>query len=397
MMFKNFKNKGFTLIELLAVIIILGVLMIIAVPAVTKYIEDSRKSGYVSTAKELAGGARTLIHSGNLNLTDKDTTYYIDSKCIESSNGAKTPYGELTKAYVVVNYSDDGYDYYWTSVDDAGVGVKKITNLEKLDTDSIETNIAETDILNNLGVDARHNYVVINEEIGCSLGTVEEAPTRVDTEGNVDVVDYPVGKTNKALVLGDIVKIGDQEFFFLKYDGDDKVLIARYNLKVGYATTYANNSEVILDTYTPSDPGYGLQNSECIGSSGVGSEIEYCVDSFSETDYWNGQLGAGKKYPDNHVYDENSNIYQYVEDYKSYLEGLGANIKEARLITGEDYSSSMDVRDLYRNNVYSTTFWTGYVYENYGRYYYIGFIMRVGAHGMAPYNFRSGVRPVIVI
>ena len=44
-------KKGFTLIELLAVIIILGILMIIAIPSVTKYISDSRKSAYVDTAK----------------------------------------------------------------------------------------------------------------------------------------------------------------------------------------------------------------------------------------------------------------------------------------------------------------------------------------------------------
>ena len=34
-------KKGFTLIELLAVIIILGILMIITIPSVTKYINDS--------------------------------------------------------------------------------------------------------------------------------------------------------------------------------------------------------------------------------------------------------------------------------------------------------------------------------------------------------------------
>ena len=44
---KNSK-KGFTLIELLAVIIILGVLLLIAVPTVSKYIEDSRKNAYIT-------------------------------------------------------------------------------------------------------------------------------------------------------------------------------------------------------------------------------------------------------------------------------------------------------------------------------------------------------------
>ena len=56
------KKKGFTLIELLAVIIILGILMIIAIPSVTKYISDSRKEAYVDTAKQLAGAARNLVN-----------------------------------------------------------------------------------------------------------------------------------------------------------------------------------------------------------------------------------------------------------------------------------------------------------------------------------------------
>ena len=47
------KKNGFTLIELLAVIIILGILMIIAIPSVTSYINNSRKSAYVDTAKEI--------------------------------------------------------------------------------------------------------------------------------------------------------------------------------------------------------------------------------------------------------------------------------------------------------------------------------------------------------
>ena len=130
-------KKGFTLIELLAVIIILGVLMIIAIPSVTKYIEESRKSGYISTAKEIAGGARNLVYSGSLNLDDFDTTYYIDASCIAVDNGYKSPYGEFTKAYVVVTATNDNYEYFWTSVDSSGKGVKSLINVNKLDSDNI--------------------------------------------------------------------------------------------------------------------------------------------------------------------------------------------------------------------------------------------------------------------
>ena len=39
---KKTNNKGFTLIELLAVIVILALLMMIAIPSVTRYITQSR-------------------------------------------------------------------------------------------------------------------------------------------------------------------------------------------------------------------------------------------------------------------------------------------------------------------------------------------------------------------
>ena len=45
----NKKEKGFTLVELLAVIVILGLLMAIAIPSVTKYIVDSRKKTLTQT------------------------------------------------------------------------------------------------------------------------------------------------------------------------------------------------------------------------------------------------------------------------------------------------------------------------------------------------------------
>ena len=98
----NNNNKGFTLIELLAVIIILGVLMIIAVPSVTTYINNSRKDTYIDTAHELLGAAKHWVNSGEFKLYDPDTTYYIPVNCFPSENGARSPYGEFDEAYIGV-------------------------------------------------------------------------------------------------------------------------------------------------------------------------------------------------------------------------------------------------------------------------------------------------------
>ena len=146
-MLKN--EKGFTLIELLAVIIILGVLMLIAIPSVTSYINNSRKAAYVDTAKRIVDGAVILVNSGGLDVYDTNTTYYIPGQCINTETGGETsPYGEWKDRYVVVTYTGDGYDYYWASADVTKMGIN-LTYRDNLKINDVKAGIGSVETTSN--------------------------------------------------------------------------------------------------------------------------------------------------------------------------------------------------------------------------------------------------------
>lgn len=73
-------RKGFTLIELLAVITILGILMLILIPSVSRIIENSRKNTFLSTAKNYANAVRDAWSGDQLYcLTGTETTPHLAS------------------------------------------------------------------------------------------------------------------------------------------------------------------------------------------------------------------------------------------------------------------------------------------------------------------------------
>ncbi len=159
------KNKGFTLIELLAVIIILGVLMLIAIPSVTAYINNSRKEAYINTAKQYIKGATNLVNTGELDIYDTETTYYIPSSCISLETGGESPYGgKFIPAYILVTYDNDSFTYYWMSRDDQSIGIKTpvlSTNLKKED---IASGVKENDVSVKYSIDGRDNLIEFTED-----------------------------------------------------------------------------------------------------------------------------------------------------------------------------------------------------------------------------------------
>ncbi len=121
---RKLDNGGFSLIELLAVIVIMGILMIVAIPAMTRYIDNSRKDTYVNIGLSFIKAARYAVLQdeytcgGNSSGALGDGTYYIevaganaDDELME--NEPKSPFGSgsIDNGYVLIRV-DNGKSYY---------------------------------------------------------------------------------------------------------------------------------------------------------------------------------------------------------------------------------------------------------------------------------------------
>ena len=132
---KKLNKKGFTLIELLAVIVILAVLLAIAVPSVTNYINTSRRSAYVDTILSYVDAARGALIVGdqyNYPVNQNSATIFRFSTLTPKlEKGGKSSYGNdfnATNSCVIVvqvnaSGSDPRYVFYVAARDQGGYGL----------------------------------------------------------------------------------------------------------------------------------------------------------------------------------------------------------------------------------------------------------------------------------
>ena len=164
-------------------------------------------------------------------------------------------------------------------------------------------------------------------------------------------------------------------------------LLAKYNLGVGNGFEVpTNKQEEIAMGYKPG-----------------ASEPYPGIVAFSDTNYWyNTETKSidtkyGTKYSA-YVYDDNSSIKPYVDNYVSYLRKLGGNVT-GRLISTDELSALKCSGSSCTNApswVYSTSYWTGSASNSTN-------IWNVHSNGYYGNNYKYsdghawGVRPVIIL
>ena len=138
-------TKGFTLVELLAVIVIMGILMMVAIPAVSRTIENTRKDSFVNTAKNYANAALTQWTAdgfsctiGSESITSSavpNGTYYIQINTKDANapellqQGGKSPWGNRdvagwVKVVVSTGTGDKRVEKFYVNIGDSAHAIK---------------------------------------------------------------------------------------------------------------------------------------------------------------------------------------------------------------------------------------------------------------------------------
>ena len=133
------KNNGFTLIELLAVILILGIIALIAIPTVNSILKESRTGAWKSTASQMTKAAENYFQLKQI----KNQDYVVDFKTGKASNnkfftdkGQTSAAGDAALDLSVTGNKDKVYSIMLESLSLKG----DIPKFDEIDLFQIDTN-----------------------------------------------------------------------------------------------------------------------------------------------------------------------------------------------------------------------------------------------------------------
>ena len=195
--------------------------------------------------------------------------------------------------------------------------------------------------------------------------TVDGKNFKIDGEGNITGGTTPNQEGKVTITEGNGKNVGDiiaitstkgttEKFYVLSYDESTQKAkaLAEWNLMVGGIYNSSGTKTGDVDT---SATNYGLQNPEMKGY--VSGQERKGTVAFSSSKYWDNSYKpqGSSRYP--WVYNNKSNLYQYVESYKTLL-GNTDKVSEVSLASYEDINALWSNKSKYPW-LCNTSFWLG--------------------------------------
>lgn len=291
-------NKGFTLVELLTVIIVLGFLIIIIFPKVLNYISRSKENTYITIANSYVSEVTNKIVDATLPLYDENATYYIPSSCISVENGEYSPYGKIVELYVVVVYDGTGYDYYFTSRDDANRGIY-LTYFNSLKDESIKKDVKEIPV--DIAIGGREKILLLDDSCDVLNATLKKPNINIEEKKSLNglVTNYydQLVKNNKifgAVKKEDYISLdGVDDYIDLGFENFDPNEGFMFSIKMrlnSYKDSSLKNEEVeqsILGNWESGGGGILIDSENNLAANWfLGNSFKFLEGKKLELDKW---------------------------------------------------------------------------------------------------------------
>lgn len=199
----NMNSKGFTLIELLAVITIMGILMMVAIPSISRTIENSRRDTFADVAKSYVNTIRNSVLADEIECTLPST-----GTTVKTSVGA-TPDGVY---YYQINTSVDGTKDLMesggkSSWSNSDVGGYVVWTKKSATTGDTKTKTTYAALLVDTG---KHGFDELTLESNLKRANVKTATESASNVGVIKIKDYNTAKSATPTIAQVKKVFGDQ-------------------------------------------------------------------------------------------------------------------------------------------------------------------------------------------